>query len=262
MTDVPARTIVRRRTVQPSAVLLVACAGAALAFVDATIVNVAFPDIRASFPGASLSEISWVLNAYNIVFAAFLLPAGRVADLLGRKRLFEGESGSSRSPRCSAPRPRASGCWSRPAWSRPSARRSSSRRRWRCAPGRAGPAAHTRRRTLERIGRARRRARASLGGVLVDLPGWRLVFLVNVPLGALALLMSRRTLVESRAPGRRTVPDLIGATELAVATALFTLAVVQGDSWGWTSPATLGSPLRLWPWRPCSCGAAAGMRRR
>ena len=89
MTDVPVRDVVRRRTVKPSAVLLVACAGAALAFIDATIVNVAFPDIRASFPGASLSGISWVLNAYNIVFAAFLLPAGRIADLLGRKRLFE-----------------------------------------------------------------------------------------------------------------------------------------------------------------------------
>ena len=55
--------------------------GVGTVIMDATIVNVAFPDIRASFPDASLSDISWVLNAYNIVFAAFLLPAGRIADL-------------------------------------------------------------------------------------------------------------------------------------------------------------------------------------
>ena len=75
--------------VPASRVLLVAAFGAFLAFLDATIVNVAFPSIRASFPGTSIGGLSWVLNAYNIVFAAFLVAAGRMADLLGRKRLFE-----------------------------------------------------------------------------------------------------------------------------------------------------------------------------
>ena len=65
-----AREVVTRRAIKPNAVLWVACAGAALAFLDATIVNIAFPDIRESFPAASLGGISWVLNAYNIVFAA------------------------------------------------------------------------------------------------------------------------------------------------------------------------------------------------
>ena len=60
-----------------------------LAFLDATIVNVALPDIQASFDDSSISSLSWVLNAYNLVFAAFLVPAGRFVDLLGRKRLFE-----------------------------------------------------------------------------------------------------------------------------------------------------------------------------
>ena len=48
-----------------------------MAFVDATIVNIAFPDIRRSFPEADIETLSWVLNAYNIVFAAFLVAAGR-----------------------------------------------------------------------------------------------------------------------------------------------------------------------------------------
>ena len=59
-----------------------------VAFVDATIVNIAFPNIERSFKGTSISTLSWVLNAYNIVFAAFLVAAGRIADLLGRRRLF------------------------------------------------------------------------------------------------------------------------------------------------------------------------------
>ncbi len=52
-----------------------------LAFLDSTIVNVAFPDIQRSFPDSSISSLSWVLNAYNIVFAAFLVAAGRLAVL-------------------------------------------------------------------------------------------------------------------------------------------------------------------------------------
>ena len=62
--------------------------GAFVAFLDVTIVNIAFPDIRRSFPDADVASLSWVLNAYNVVFAAFLVPAGRLADLLGRRRLY------------------------------------------------------------------------------------------------------------------------------------------------------------------------------
>src|ERR671911_949586 len=74
--------------VPPSRVLLVASFGAFLAFLDATIVNVAFPSIRESFPEASIGDLSWVLNAYNIVFAAFLVVCGRLTDLIGRRRAY------------------------------------------------------------------------------------------------------------------------------------------------------------------------------
>ena len=69
-------------------VLLVTAVAVFMAFLDVTIVNVAFPSIRQAFPDASLAGLSWVLNAYNIVFAALLVPAGRLADLLGRRRMF------------------------------------------------------------------------------------------------------------------------------------------------------------------------------
>ena len=60
----------RAGRVSERTVLLVASFGAFLAFLDATIVNVAFPSLRAAFAGSSIGQLSWILNAYNIVFAA------------------------------------------------------------------------------------------------------------------------------------------------------------------------------------------------
>ena len=62
--------------------------GTFMAFVDATIVNIAVPNIAHDFAGSRLSSVSWVLNGYNIVFAAFLVGGGQLADLLGRRRVF------------------------------------------------------------------------------------------------------------------------------------------------------------------------------
>src|ERR1700754_3388196 len=59
-----------------------------MSFLDVTIVNVAFPDIERDFAESTRADLSWVLNAYNIVFAALLVPAGRLADLFGRRRMF------------------------------------------------------------------------------------------------------------------------------------------------------------------------------
>ena len=57
-------------------------------FLDTTILFVAFPAIRADFSGVSASSLSWVLNAYAVVFAALLVPAGRLADHFGRRRFL------------------------------------------------------------------------------------------------------------------------------------------------------------------------------
>ena len=82
----------------PRTVLAVAVLGSSMAFVDASSVNIAVPNIAARF-GAPLSHVSWVLNAYNIVFAAFLVGGGQLSDLLGRRRAFSSRSQRSRSPR-------------------------------------------------------------------------------------------------------------------------------------------------------------------
>ncbi len=233
-----------RGRVAPARVLLVACFGAFLAFLDATIVNVAFPSIRESFPEASIGGLSWVLNAYNIVFAAFLVVCGRLTDLIGRKRAYAG--GIALFTLASV---------------------------WCAAAGSlevlvAG-------RVLQALGAAmlvpaslaivveafskEKRAHAiglwgasaavaaglgpPMGGALVELGGWRWAFLVNLPFGVLAVVATRRTVVESRAPGRRVLPDLPGALLLAAALALLNLAVIQGNDWGWGSPRVVGSFL-------------------
>lgn len=233
-------SMAERRTSRPRTVLVVASFGVLMAFIDATIVNVAFPEIQRSFPDAGFGTLSWVLNAYNIFFAAFLVAAGRMADLLGRKRVFELGIAlfTSMSVLCAiAPTvetliaarilqavgaaivvpaslalvleayPGATRRHGVAAWSAVSA----------LAAG-LGPA---------------------LGGLLIEISDWRLVFLVNLPIGVAAWLLSRRHLVESRAAGRRRVPDLAGALVLAAAIGALTLGLVEGEAWGWASPAVL-----------------------
>src|SRR3954469_15601255 len=75
---------------QPGRVLAVVSSAVFMASLDLFIVNIAFPDLARDFPDTSLAGLSWVLNGYAIVFAALLVPAGRIADRVGRKRLFIG----------------------------------------------------------------------------------------------------------------------------------------------------------------------------
>ena len=232
----------RRRGPQPRTVLAICSMGAAMAFIDATIVNIAFPDIARSYPEASIAQLSWVLNAYNIVFAAFLVAAGRLADLIGRRRVFISglELFTVASVLCAvAPSPgtltafrvlQALGAallvpssLALVLDSFPAERRSH------------GVA------LLSAVAAGAAGLGPSLGGLLVAAGDWRLVFLVNVPIGIATVVLARRHLVESRAPGRRRMPDLLGALVLAVAIAALVLAVVKGAEWGWLDARVLGS---------------------
>ena len=237
-----ARMAARRSRIAPRTVLAIASLGAAVAFIDATIVNIAFPDIERSFRGSSISTLSWVLNAYNIVFAAFLLAAGKLADLVGRRLIFT--TGlwifTGASLLCAlAPSPEAliafrvlqalgAACVVPSSLALvlnafPPERRSH------------GVA------LLSAVGAGAAGIGPSLGGLLVAAYDWRLVFLVNIPIGLVAILLARRRLIESRTPGRRRIPDFIGALTFALAIAALVLGVVQGQQWGWSSPKIVAS---------------------
>src|SRR5215210_4644601 len=77
-----------KQPAKPSKILAVVGLAVFLSILDLFIVNIAFHDLRGDFDGSSLSGVSWVLTAYAIVFAAVLVPAGRLGDLYGRRLLF------------------------------------------------------------------------------------------------------------------------------------------------------------------------------
>ena len=228
--------------VAPSRVLLVSAFGAFLAFLDATIVNVAFPSIQASFPDTSIGGLSWVLNSYNIVFAAFLIVMGRLTDLLGRRRAFI--TGVFVFTLASAL------CGAAPSLELLVAARVLQ------ALGAAllVPAslalvvdAFPEERRAHAIGLWGATAAVAaglgppMGGALVELGGWRWAFLVNIPFGLVAVWVARSQLVESRAPGVRRIPDLRGATLLVAGLAALNLGIVKGNDWGWGSAQTVGA---------------------
>ncbi len=231
-----------RRMSTAKAVLAVAVLGTFMAFVDATIVNIAVPNIAEHFSGSPLSSVSWVLNAYNIVFAAFLVGGGQLADLLGRRRVFSGALAlfTLASALCAfAPSldflilarvVQAAGA----AALVPSS----------LAIVLESRAEHERMHAVALWAAVAALAAGigpPLGGLLITASSWRLVFLVNIPVGLLAWFMARRVLVESRAPGRRHMPDLVGGAVLALAIAALVLAVVKGQEWGWGSARIVGA---------------------
>src|SRR5437763_4608477 len=77
-----------RSTSRPGLVLMLACAATFMAFLVASVIPVAFPDLEGTFPGTPLSQMTWVVSGFAVFFAAVLAPAGRLADVVGRRTLF------------------------------------------------------------------------------------------------------------------------------------------------------------------------------
>lgn len=209
---------------------------------DLFIVNLAFPSIREEFVGVGLGELSWVLNAYTIVFAAVLIPAGRWADQAGRRRalvaglaVFTGGS-------------LLCGLAPGVGWL------VAARMVQAIGAGVMVPASLS---LLLAVVPVEQRARALgswsalgalgaalgpvIGGGLVEV-GWRWVFWVNLPVGVVAILLALRLVPESRDDARRVRPDLLGALFLALAVGSVAGALVMAPDWGWAS-AGLGGLL-------------------
>ena len=224
----------------PWPVFWVATLGTFLAYLDVTIVNIAFPDIVGDFD-AGLGALSWVINGYALAFAALLVVLGRAADRVGRRRIYlagvgvfalasaacamAGSPGALVAARtvqgaaAAAMIPAALGLL---LAAFPPAKWAAAIAAWGAVSAVAaalGP---------------------PLGGLLTEAGSWRLIFLINIPIGIATVVLGIRWLRESHA--RETAPpDLPGAALLAGATGAVALALVQGGEWGWTSTATVGA---------------------
>jgi EmrB/QacA subfamily drug resistance transporter len=215
-------------------VLLVVVVGVFMAGLDVFIVNIAFPKIELDFPGTSLGSLSWILNSYTIVFAAFLIAAGRWSDLVGRKRVFLLGVGLFvlASAACAAAPTIPFLVGARAVQGFGAAL---------LLPSSLGlllPEFPPERRHIAigvwaAVGGVAAAAGPPLGGLLVQ-AGWRWVFLVNVPVGLAGLIAGWRVLREIRHPDSEP-PDVLGAGLLSVGVATLVVAIVQGGEWRWTS---------------------------
>jgi EmrB/QacA subfamily drug resistance transporter len=213
---------------------MVLSAGVFLGAIDAHLVNVAFPDMLGSFPSSDLAELSWVFNGYTITFTAALLPAGGLADRFGTRRLYLiGLTVFTASAAVCAVAPSAwvlitarlvqgagGGILTPLALAlflphQPPERRGMAIGLWSATQSIAiasGP---------------------SLGGFLVRVWDWRTIFLLHLPLGAVALAGARWALPPDppRTDAAR-LPDMLGIGIFGAAIGLPALAIVQSHEWG------------------------------
>jgi EmrB/QacA subfamily drug resistance transporter len=228
-----------RPQASPALVLVIVCAGVVLASLDLFIVNVALPQIARDLHTSSLSNLSWVLNGYAIVYASLLVFFGRLADRYRRDRgfLLGAAVFTLSSAACAAATSvgmligfrlvQAAGA----ALLTPTSlslilasyepeRRSGAVRVWTATGGLAaalGPV---------------------VGGLLVT-ASWRWVFLVNVPIGVAAIVAGWRLL--PAVPGHEIErPDPLGVILATGGVGLLTFGLVKGGDWGWGSAAIAG----------------------
>ena len=211
-----------------------------MVILDVAIVNVALPSIKSDL-GFSQTSLQWVISAYAIMFGGVLLLGGRLADLLGRRRLFVAGLAlfSVSSLLCGI------------AWSE------ASLIAFRALQGLGGallaPAALSLLMTTFAEGRDRNRAlgiygAASgsgaaagviLGGLLTSYLSWSWIFFINVPVGVAAILVTPMLLRESRADISHRHFDVAGAVTITSGLMLLVYAMTRATSDGWGSASTL-----------------------
>jgi EmrB/QacA subfamily drug resistance transporter len=211
--------------------------------IDASIVNVALPSIGAALH-FSRDNLSWVVNAYTLTFGGFLLLGGRLADLLGRRKMFM--IGLVVFSLASL----AGGLAQSEAWL------IVARAVQGLGAAIVSPAAlsiitttfaegHERNRALGiwgAVAGAGGAAGVLLGGMLTSGLSWRWVLFVNVPIGLIAAALAPRVLLESRSEDGTEGFDIPGAVTVTAGLALLVYAVVDAVNVGWGSTGTL---LRL-----------------
>ena len=222
------------------ATLLLSCLAQFMVILDVSVVNVALPAIRNGLHFTEV-DLQWVVNAYTVTFAGFLLLGGRAADLLGRRRVFvaglvlfavaslAGGIADSRTVLIAARAIQGlGGAVIAPA--------SLSILTTTFAEG---PARNRAVGIWGAMGGAGGAAGVLLGGILTDLLSWRWILFINVPIGLLAAFAARRFILESRGANRARDFDLRGALAATVGLSLLVLGIVRTDQTGWGDTSTL-----------------------
>ncbi|GAA3495934.1 MFS transporter [Streptomyces prasinosporus] len=220
-------------------VVALACAGQFLVVLDISVVNVALPSLRTGL-GLDEQGLQWVVNAYGIAFAGFMLLGGRAGDLYGRKRMFLVGLGLFTLASLA-------GGLAQDGWHLLLARAVQGLGAAVLAPSTltlvtsAVPEGAARARaiaTWTAVGAGGGAAGGFVGGVLVDALSWRWVLLINVPVGAVVLAGAARWLTEGRTgDGRRL--DLPGALLVTAGLATLAYGISQTEAEGWAASATL-----------------------
>src|SRR5690348_1487935 len=221
--------------------LILLCAAQFVVVLDASIVNVALPTIGKAL-NFTESNLPWVVNAYVLTFGGFLLLGGRMADLLGRRRVFMAglilfalaslagglATNSGQLIAARAVQGLGAAFLSPAALSivtttfRDGAERNKALGVWGAVAGSGGAAG------------------VLLGGVLTDGLGWEWVLWVNVPIGLAAAAIAPTLLAESRASGERRHFDVAGAVSVTAGLSLLVYALVDANDAGWGSAQTIG----------------------
>ena len=223
------------------AALAVVCLGQLMMVLDMTIVNVALPGIQGDM-AFSQASLTWVLDAYMLAFGSFLLLAGRVGDLVGRKRVFLVGLVvfTAASAACGLAESQGALIAAR------------------FAQGLGGAIATSVVLALivTEFRAARERAIAMsvytfvvssgssigllAGGALTEALDWHWIFFINLPIGVAAFVLGRALIEESPAPGLQRGVDWLGALLMTGATMLVVYALVKAGEYGWGSAHTLG----------------------
>ena len=219
--------------------LIAVCTATFMLLLDITVVNVALPDIQQALH-ATFSDIQWVVDAYSLTLAAFLLTAGVIGDMFGRREVFAIGLGifSVASLVCGL------------------STTSLMLNLARAAQGVGGAVMFATSLALIAAaftGRERGTAfgiyGAVLGGAVAVGPlvggaitsgiGWRWIFFVNVPVGVVAVIITLTKIRESKDPNHRRI-DWIGFVSFSVSLFLLVLALIRGNDDGWSSPLIIG----------------------
>ena len=222
------------------ATLILACLGQFMVILDVSVVNVALPAIRHGL-GFSEQDLQWVVNAYTVTFAGFLLLGGRAADLIGRRRVFVG--GLVLFALASL-----AGGFAQSQVMLIIARAVQGLGAAVVAPASLSILTTTFTEPSERnravgiwgaMGGAGGAAGVLLGGALTDVAGWRWILFINVPIGLAAAFLTILYVAEGRAPSRAKNFDVAGALAATIGLSLLVLGIVRIDATGWDAGSTV-----------------------